>query len=265
MNSTATTVDTRPAIGRAGEHATAAAASGPRFRLWDLPLRLFHWALVAAVTTAWVTAQVGGEWMKVHGAAGIAVVGLVAFRLVWGLLGPRTARFASFAPTPRGIVAYLKGRWQGVGHNPLGALSVFALLALLAFQATSGLFANDDIAFTGPFAAQVDEALSARLTGWHHLVADALLWLVGLHVVAIAAYAVFKRTNLVRPMVTGWQQAKPGQPVPPPGSQRVRRWALLLAVAVGLGAAFLASGLWWPQDPAPAPTASQQAAPPAAW
>lgn len=245
--------------------APAAAQGGRRLRVWDLPLRLFHWALVAAVSTAVVTAQVGGDWMRVHGWAGIAVVGLIAFRLVWGVFGPDTARFARFAPTPASLRAYVKGTWRGVGHNPLGALSVYALLGTLAFQASSGLFANDDIAFTGPFAARIDDTLSARLTGWHHLVGEVLLWLIGLHVAAIVAYAVLKRVNLVRPMVTGWQQVSADQPVPPAERQRVRPWALVLAVVVGLGAGVVASGVWQ-QPAAPAADAPSTApSPQPAW
>ncbi|MFP5394108.1 MAG: cytochrome b/b6 domain-containing protein [Gammaproteobacteria bacterium] len=118
--------------------------------VWDLPTRLFHWLLVAAVTVAIVTGELGGDWMAVHGKAGLAIVGLVSFRLVWGLVGSTHARFLSFIPTPGRVRSYLTGRWEGHGHNPVGALSVFALLAALGVQAGTGLFANDDIAFTGP-------------------------------------------------------------------------------------------------------------------
>lgn len=257
------------ALPTAGRSVPRAAGPTRRVRLWDLPLRLFHWGLVAAVTTAVVTGRTGGDWMKVHGWAGFTIVGLLAFRVVWGFIGPAPARFASFAPTPGRIAAYLRGRWQGLGHNPLGALAVFALLGLLAVQAGTGLFANDDIAFTGPFAAQVAEALSSRLTGWHHRAADALLWLIGLHLAAMVFYAVLKRTNLVGPMLTGWKSVPAEQAVAARDIER-RGWrgsrlALIVALIVGMAALVLSTGVWLHEDPPPAPVQQQAAPPAAAW
>src|SRR3954470_15743124 len=185
----------------AGEGASrpVAAPHSPRarHRVWDLPLRVFHWSLAAAVTTAIVTAELGGSWMAWHGRAGLVIVGLLVFRIVWGIAGSATARFAAFAPTPSRLRRYLRGEWRGVGHNPLGALSVFAMLGLLALQAGTGLFGNDDIAFTGPLNAFVDETLGARLTGWHRLLANGLFVLLGLHVVAIAFHELVKRHRLL--------------------------------------------------------------------
>ena len=109
----------------------AAPAGMRRIVLWDLPLRVFHWSLMAAVTAAIVTGELGGAWMPWHGRAGLLIVGLLVFRVVWGVLGSATSRFTHFAPSPGRLLAYLRGRWRGVGHNPLGALSVFALLGLL--------------------------------------------------------------------------------------------------------------------------------------
>jgi cytochrome b len=217
-------------------------AIGPtvRVRVWDLPLRVFHWSLLAAVTVAIVTGKLGGDWMPWHGRAGIAIVGLLAFRLVWGLIGPTPARFASFLPTPASVLAYLQGRWRGVGHTPLGALSVLALLGLLAWQAGSGLFGNDDIAFTGPLAAQVSDELSHSLTNWHRQTAYLVYGLIGLHVLAIAVYTFIKRHGIVKPMVTGWKDVAADLPKP----RRARRIALPVAVLVGAGAACAASGGW---------------------
>ena len=95
-----------------------------RIRLWDLPTRLFHWLLVLAVIAAVVSGQLGGNLIEVHGKIGLAIVGLIAFRLVWGFAGSTYARFAQFFPTPARIKVYLKGEWRGLGHNPLGGLSV---------------------------------------------------------------------------------------------------------------------------------------------
>lgn len=255
-----------------GHPSEALSASTHQIELWDWPLRLFHWALVAAVSVAIVTGKIGGDWMAVHGKAGIAIVGLLAFRVVWGFIGSTHARFSSFVPTPGSILRYLKGIWFGVGHNPLGALSVIALLTVLGFQAGSGLVANDDIAFTGPLISLVQESTSQRLTALHHLVANGLFVLVGLHVVAILAYLILKKTNLVGPMVTG--QKKVPQHIDTP--QRFKTAGLLVALTLSLGSTWLASGQWITDTPAPAtdaqastpatsPTTTQPAQAQAAW
>jgi cytochrome b len=210
-----------------------------RIYVWDLPTRLFHWSLVLSVSVAIATGLAGGDWMTIHSYAGIAIVGLVAFRLVWGLAGAAAARFVNFAPTPGRLRAYLAGEWQGHGHNPLGALSVFALLALLAVQAGTGLFGNDEISFQGPLANLVDEARSLQLTGLHQRLAYLLFGLIALHVVAIAVYLLLRKTNLVKPMVTGWKIAAA------PARHPVATWhwsALAGAVGVAALAMSLASG-----------------------
>lgn len=231
-----------------------------RLHVWDLPTRLFHWSLVLSVTIALVTGLVGGDWMPVHGYAGIAIVGLVAFRLVWGIAGAAHARFVNFAPTPGRLRAYLGGRWQGHGHNPLGALSVFALLALLAVQAGTGLVGNDEIAFQGPLAPLVDEARSLQLTGLHQQLAYVLLGLIGLHVLAIAAYLVVRKTNLVKPMVTGWKDLPAAEAAPVrqgTAERQAWRWtALACAAAVAVLAMTFASGVGLLPDAVPVPPAA---------
>jgi len=209
-------------------------------RVWDLPTRLFHWLLVAAVTTAIASGLAGGNWMAVHGKAGLAIAGLVAFRLVWGFVGNRYARFTNFAPTPRVLKTYLRGEWQGHGHNPLGALSVLVLLILLSTQVGTGLFGNDEIAFTGPLAGLVSESLSLRLTGLHHQLAIALYLLLGLHVVAILFHTVVKKDNLVKPMLTGYKETIQETPHPTPA--KVGWASLVFALATALGTLYVASG-----------------------
>jgi len=168
-----------------------------------LPHRLFHWLLAASVTASYITAKIGGALIDWHGRLGLFILGLLVFRIVWGFIGSTHSRFATFFPTFPRLVAYLKGRWQGIGHNPLGGLSVIALLATLAVQVGTGLFANDDIAFEGPLFDFVDKSFSDQLTGWHNTVFDFLLALVVLHLVAIIFYRGVKKTNLVVPMLTG--------------------------------------------------------------
>lgn len=224
--------------------------SQQKFRLWDLPTRLFHWSLVVAVIVASVSGQLGGGLMTWHGRIGLAVVGLVAFRLAWGVVGSTYARFVHFVPTPARIRAYLRGEWRGAGHNPLGALSVLGLLGLLTAQAAAGLFSNDDIAFTGPLYDLAGKALSNRLTAIHHLLSKLVYLLVALHVAAIVFYAIAKRQNLVRPMVTGHKEG-PGESARGGGLV-----ALALALAVAASAVYFASGRWMPPPPPPPPAVS---------
>lgn len=217
-----------------------------RVFIWDLPTRIFHWSLVLCVIGAVISGQIGGNFMEWHGKLGLAVVALIAFRLVWGLLGSTYARFGQFFPTPGKVLAYLKGQWHGHGHNPLGAFSVFGLLALLAIQVGSGLFANDDIAFNGPLQALVGKDLSDVLTGWHKLVSNVLIALVVLHIGAIMFYARVKKDNLVKPMITGWKDNAEGE-----SARGGSLLALLLALAVAATAVYGASGAWIPAPPPP--------------
>lgn len=221
-----------------------------RHRLWDLPTRLFHWLLVLAIAAAIISGQLGGNMIVWHGRIGIFIVGLIVFRLVWGVLGSTYARFAHFFPTPAKVKAYLRGEWRQPGHNPLGALSVFALLALVSFQAVSGLFANDDIAFNGPLYDLAGRELSNRLSGLHYLVSNGLYVLIALHLLAIAFYGHIKKKNLVKPMITGWHEdegedARGGGPL-----------ALVIALILAGAAAYGASGAWLPEPP-PAPPAAE--------
>jgi cytochrome b len=222
------------------EGATSARDDARRAVLWDLPLRVFHWSLVAAVTAAIVTGELGGAWMPWHGRAGLVIVGLLVFRVLWGVLGSATSRFTQFAPTPARLLAYASGRWRGVGHNPLGALSVFALLGLLSLQAGTGLLGNDDIAFAGPLNHLVDDAAGARATGWHRWLANGLIALVALHLLAIAFHVIVKRHRLVRPMITGRHALEPGRDWPRP--RGVGRFGLLSAVAVAATAVLALAG-----------------------
>lgn len=215
---------------------TRAAPAKARIRLWDLPLRLFHWSLVAAFLGAVVTGKLGGSWMDLHAKAGLTIVGLVVFRVMWGLFGSTHARFAHFAPTPAKLIACLRGRWKGVGHNPLGALSVFALLGLLAVQAATGLFSHDDIAFSGPLFGMVDEAWANRLMSLHRQFANVLLAFVGLHVAAIAFYVFVKKAGLVKPMVTGWKEVDNDSEAPRQAGPLAFFVALLIAVSAALAA-----------------------------
>lgn len=180
-----------------------------RVRVWDLPTRLFHWLLAASVLASIASAYVGGNAMVWHFRLGYLAFTLLAFRIVWGLVGGRWSRFANFIHAPSTVLRYLRGQHRpgehlDVGHNPLGALSVFALLALLAAQVGTGLFADDEIANTGPLIKYVSGSTSLALTHWHKVYGQwAIIALVLLHVAAIVYHRVRKRHDLLRPMIHG--------------------------------------------------------------
>jgi cytochrome b len=206
-------------------------------QVWDLPLRIFHWSLVIAIAAAYVTAEFGGsEWAHWHGRIGSFVLALLVFRVVWGFIGTQHARFGNFLPTPARVAAYLSGRWQRAGHNPLGALSVIALLLLVAAQVITGLFANDDIAFAGPLSSWVGTSASDWLTGWHQQIFYLLASCIGLHILAILFYLLIRKSNLVSPMITGKKAVVTSHPSAAP---RHLAWRFVAAV-------FVAATVAWP-------------------
>lgn len=206
-------------------------------RVWDLPTRLFHWALALSVLGSIVTAKVGGNAMVWHFRLGYFAMGLLLFRLAWGLVGGRWSRFASFFYAPRAVWAYLRGqrvseRLDGVGHSPLGALSVWALLGLLGFQVATGLFADDEIANIGPLNRFVSERTAHLLTGWHEEVGESvLIALVVLHVAAVLFYRWVRRKDLIGPMITGDKWLPADTPASSDGWPQ-RLGALVLAAVV---------------------------------
>lgn len=183
---------------------------GHTVKVWDLPVRLCHWAFALLIPAMWWTAE-NSEWAW-HKRMGLILLGLLVFRIIWGFIGSRTARFASFVRGPSAIVAYLRGETkEQIGHNPLGALSVLALLSAMLLQVSFGLFAGDPFdGATGPLNSLVGVMTADWLTDWHETFFDVIVVLMGLHVTAIACYAVFKRDNLVGPMVNGTRKV-PGQ------------------------------------------------------
>lgn len=176
-------------------------------RVWDLPTRLFHWALVVCIIGLVVTANVGGNWMNWHLRLGYTVLSLLLFRLVWGFVGGHWSRFSSFIYGPSTVLSYLRGNVRPehrVGHNPLGMLSVLALLFILLAQVSTGLISDDEIAFTGPLVRFVSGDTISDATSYHKNVGKFIvIGLVVLHLLAIAFYKLVKKDNLVRPMLTG--------------------------------------------------------------
>ena len=218
--------------------------------VWDLPTRIFHWSLVLLVTGSFVSGKIGGNAMLWHGTFGVAILGLLSFRLVWGVVGSTYARFTTFVRGPGAILAYLRGDWHGLGHNPLGALSVCALLGVLLFQACSGLVSNDDIAFNGPLYPLVSKGDADWATGCHRRAELVIIGLVVLHLAAIAYYARVRKQNLVRPMITGLTESADSNARPASGGGPV---AFVVAVAVALAVVWAASGGLLSPPPPPAP------------
>jgi cytochrome b len=175
-------------------------------QVWDLPTRVFHWALVAAIIGSVVTIQL--HWMEQHALFGYAILTLLIWRVLWGFLGSENARFTHFLKGPGPVLAHLghlvtRKPDRETSHNALGGWAVMALLVLLGAQATTGLFANDDILFRGPLAGVVGKEMSDRLTGWHFTIKNLLLAMLALHVAAAVFYRLWLRHRLVEAMVTG--------------------------------------------------------------
>lgn len=209
----------------------------PIVRIWDLPTRLFHWTLALLVLVLIVTAKTGGNWMVWHMRCGYAVLALLLFRVVWGFAGGHWSRFRSFLFSPRRTWAYLRGRSaEPAGHSPLGALSVFALLVALAAQVGSGLFADDEIAFSGPLGVWVSSGTVSRATWYHTEIGQpTVIALVLLHLCAIAFYTLVRRKPLVRPMISGDKTFADASTPPSRDDLHSRSAAVvLLAVAAAL-------------------------------
>jgi len=176
--------------------------------VWDIPVRLLHWLIVACVAVSWWSAEY--RVMDVHLYSGYTLLGLLVFRLYWGLFGSPTARFAQFVRGPRAIAAYLRERTgpEVPGHNPLGGWSVIAMLVLLLTQVGVGLFVTDvDGLESGPLSYLVSFDTSRTLADVHEIVFNVLLALIALHIVAVLFYLIARRTNLIGAMITGRRRA----------------------------------------------------------
>jgi len=208
-----------------------------RVRIWDLPTRLFHWSLVVLVTISVVTAKLGGLWLDWHMRSGYAILTLLVFRLLWGVAGSRYARLSHFVRGPRTILEYLRGQHEGphVGHNPLGALSVLAILALLLLQGITGLFANDGSFTEGPLAKLVSNPTSNQLSTLHRWGELAVYAMVALHLAAVLYYLLLRRDNLIGPMFSGDRLGVDAKPAFD-GPALWLRAAVMLAISAGLTA-----------------------------
>ena len=199
--------------------------SGQKIRIWDLPVRLFHWALVALMIVSYFTGRAGGDWMKFHFWSGYGILTLLIFRFAWGFLGSTTARFSNFVKGPAAGIAHLReliGRDgpHDAGHNPVGGAMVVVLLFAVLAQAATGLFSADTDLGTvnGPLSRLIADKTIDKVTAFHEYWINVLLALAALHVLAAIVYLVWKRQNLIGAMLTGNKAPHlvvlPGKPAP---------------------------------------------------
>ncbi len=220
-----------------------------RVRIWDLPTRLFHAALLLLLVLTEFTAQIGADWMLWHLRLGSLLGVLLLFRLVWGGVGGRWSRFSHFDVTPRKLLAYVRGRTQSrwPGHNPLGALSVLTLLLLLAVQVGSGMLADDEVAYAGPWALQVSTEVSQWATAWHaHAGHGLLLGFIALHIAAVLFHQFLKGDDLIGPMRHGdrvWAKTAEGVE---PSRDDMRSRVLALIIVGGCAGVWLFGLGGWP-------------------
>lgn len=174
--------------------------------IWDIPTRLFHWLLVLALIAQWLTAEVLDDAIQLHMYIGYFTLGLIIFRISWGFIGPKYARFNDFVSSPRDLIHALKTirrAEHSTGHNPLGGLMVIAMLVIILLQAISGLFTSDDILFNGPYANWASKEWQSFWQSLHHQLFDWILILVGLHIAAVIVHQLVLKHNIVLPMLTG--------------------------------------------------------------
>jgi cytochrome b len=181
-------------------------------RVWDLPIRVFHWLLVLCIVGSLVSANLGNNAVEWHAYFGYSVLTLLIFRILWGFVGSTHARFTSFFPNREKILNYLQGNAPRVlGHNPLGALSVFALLLVLSVQVLTGLFVDDEITFQGPLAKYVSNSLVSILSEIHEGNQVVIYTLITIHIAAIIYYKKFKGEDLITPMIRGDKEIDPSE------------------------------------------------------
>ncbi|MBU2871605.1 cytochrome b/b6 domain-containing protein [Colwellia sp. E2M01] len=179
--------------------------------IWDLPLRIFHWCFAFTIFGSWYTAENKDDYIDLHMQLGYVALGLIIFRVLWGIIGPKHARFSQFIPSPKTLITYLKksdAKQATPGHNPLGALMVITMIILITLQAVSGLFIDDDIFSSGPYNGAVSDGIENIMSFIHHNTFNFMIAAIVMHISAIFFYWIIKKQNLVLPMITGKKSAK---------------------------------------------------------
>lgn len=190
-----------------GGHAAQPAASAERTRVWDLPTRIFHWTFAGSFALAWLTSE-SERWMNLHLMLGYTFAAMLLFRLLWGVVGSRYARFSSFLFSPSALFAYLRSLVAGrpehhLGHNPAGAVAIFLMLGLGAVVAITGLATYQDVG--GEWLEELHEGA-----------ASAMLAVVVIHIAGVVVSSLMHRENLARAMVTGWKRGAPAEGIGAP-------------------------------------------------
>ena len=203
-------------------------------RIWDLPTRLFHWALATCVIGLVISGNVGGNAMVWHFRFGYAVLTLVLFRLVWGFAGGQWSRWSSLPLQPRHVWTYLRARSSDqpyVGHNPLGSWSIVAMLFFLCLQVSTGLISDDEIANAGPLTTLVSGHWVSWATAWHKNWGKLIiLALVFTHLIALLWHRLQKHPPLLPAMLHGDKSLQ--EPVPASQDQLRHRFRALLFLAM---------------------------------
>ncbi|MGE5319116.1 MAG: cytochrome b/b6 domain-containing protein [Hyphomicrobiaceae bacterium] len=214
-----------------------------KIRVWDVPVRLFHWLLLGLIGFSWWSGEEGNAWMKYHAWSGYAILTLILFRVAWGFVGSDTARFTHFVRGPSISYAYFRSVLQRqpkayLGHNPLGGWMILSLLLVLLVQVFTGLFGNDDDAYEGPLSHWLSHGTSSLVTTLHAYNFDLLLGLVGLHVAAVLTHQLLRRDDMIKAMFTGVKTGGAGATA----GRMVATWRAL--ALLGLMAALVYALLW---------------------
>ena len=218
--------------------------------IWDLPVRLFHWLLALSLAASWLTAEAGIEWMDWHFRFGYFAGGLIVFRIIWGFVGTKHARFSSFVRGASTTIAYARTLFDrnarpSAGHNPLGGLMVLLMMLVVGLQVGTGLFASDDIFTDAPFHPLVSDDTASLLTSIHHANFNVILGIVGLHIAAVLLYVFWKKQALIRAMIVGTKPADESL-----GNEAIASSRLVLAAIIAFAvAAGVAAGVSQAPEP----------------
>lgn len=198
--------------------------------VWDLPVRLFHWLLVISLVAQWITAELGDTYLNWHFYIGYFIIGLIIFRVIWGVLGTKHALFKNFFPTPNKLKQYLSQNKAAAGHNPMGALMVFFLLFVVLLQGVSGLFTTDDIFSSGPYREMLTKEWQDTADWLHGNVFEVIKIAAALHIVAVFYYLFKKKQNLIESMFTGKKTVEQAESI---NTSKIIT-AAIICIAVGI-------------------------------